>query len=94
VGVVVRAVLGYDTSQRFRLKRGQDGTDLVLDPGAADALGAHDGRQSFRRFIQVVVEFDQEMEKGRSHLLPLGLEECRCRPSVPRKSAIRVAIIA
>jgi hypothetical protein len=44
--------------------------------------------------IQIVVEFDQEMEKGRSHLLRLGLEECRCRPSVPRKSAIRVAIIA
>jgi hypothetical protein len=82
------------TSLKMILKRGQDGTDLVLDPAPAHPFGAHDGRQSFRRFIQVVVEFDQEMEKGRSHLLPLGLEECRCRPSVPRKSAIRVAIIA
>jgi len=63
---------------------------LVQRTRSARTMAAKVSADSFKSLF----EFDQEMEKGRLHLLPLGLEECRCRPSVPRKSAIRVAIIA
>src|SRR5712664_3937030 len=68
------------TSQRSVPNVARDGTNLVLDPGAADAL---DGRQSFRRFIQVVVEFDQGDGKRTIALAPLGTR----RMSLPTISA-------